>query len=405
MYCYDCIDEWLDSGTSQSCPNCKLELRLDQLVKVRWFDDIEKLQRNLRMFGGAKESTSMPGDAHADSDADEPSRDERAELCVRHGKPLNFYCSSCKQCICEGCATDTSEGRHRDHTFKALHVTYEQHLGVLGAELDKVEHYRDKLAALVDKIDRNVELIGRVKRVKRKELEALVEAAMRSLDRQAEENVGKLHAHRHTLAGEMGEIERKLKVMRCDMANSTRSQLIQLKPQIIDACNAIRMHPIRDFKQIRVPASLKIEIPAIFETGIFVVQNFSTFDDNKVVYSSEFSDCLGRTWRIMAWCVISEDHFGIYLELVNGPPCGMECTFQLIHDDPTKTISKTIRQYFDRTPQKGWGLRDFVTLNTIVDEGYLRDNDSLELLYHIRPCSAGETQHPMDADESLESEH
>lgn len=63
------------------------------------------------------------------------------------------------------------------------------------------------------------------------------------------------------------------------------------------------------------------EIPHLFETGVFVVQNFSTFDDNKVVYSNEFSDCMGRTWRIMAWCVISEDHFGIYLELVHGRPC------------------------------------------------------------------------------------
>lgn len=47
LYCYDCIGEWLDSGSSQSCPNCKIFLQLDQLVKVRWFDDIQQLQRSL----------------------------------------------------------------------------------------------------------------------------------------------------------------------------------------------------------------------------------------------------------------------------------------------------------------------------------------------------------------------
>uniref|UniRef100_A0A182IZC9 Uncharacterized protein n=1 Tax=Anopheles atroparvus TaxID=41427 RepID=A0A182IZC9_ANOAO len=400
MYCYDCIDEWLLTGASQCCPNCKLDLHLDQLVKVRWFDDIEKLQRNLRSLAGsgaASLSTTAANQAKPVSDAEQ-------ELCLRHGKALSFYCSSCKQCVCETCATDADDSRHRDHTFKALHVTYEQHRAVLEGELEKVEHYRDKLAALVDNIDRNVELIGRVKAVKCSELESIVAAARRGLDRQEEQKVTRLHEHRHVIAGEMDAIEEKLQAMRCDMDNSARSQLIQMKSTIVDTCNAIRAQPIQDFKHIRVSASLNMEFPAIFETGIFVVQNFSTFDDNKVVYSSEFSDCLGRIWRIMAFCGISEDHFGLYLELVHGLPCWMECTFQLIHDDPRKTISKTIREYFDRTPKKGWGLRDFVSLSTIVEEQYLRDNDSLELLYHIRPCNADDTEHALDGDDSMVSE-
>ncbi|XP_053670625.1 E3 ubiquitin-protein ligase TRIM37-like [Anopheles nili] len=387
LYCYDCIGEWLDSGSSQSCPNCKITLQLDQLVKVRWFDDIQKLQHNLR-------SPELPPRADDSLESSEEDRDGGIgvdEQCPRHGKTLNFYCSTCKQCICEVCATDNTEGRHRDHTFKALQVTYEQHVELLEAELEKVEHYRDKVATLVSKIERNAELIGRVKVVKHAELEAIMVSALKSLDRQEQDMLSKVRTHRYSLVHDLEQIDAKLQEMRCDMAVCTKPQLIEMKSKIFSACNAIRMSPIKDFKQIRVPASLKIEIPNLFETGIFVVQNFSTFDDNKVVYSNEFSDCLGRTWRIMAWCVISEDHFGIYLELVNGKPCWMECTFQLIHVDPEKTISKTIRQYFDRTPQKGWGLRDFVTLRTILSENYLRDDDSLELLYNIRPCASADS--------------
>ncbi|KFB44286.1 AGAP001544-PB-like protein [Anopheles sinensis] len=391
MYCYGCIDEWLETGASQCCPNCKLGLRMDQLVKVRWFDDIEKLQRNLDTGGDRVGSTSrQPEDPETEPD-----------LCPRHGNPLSFFCSSCNECVCEACATDVDDGRHRDHTFKTLHVTYEQHLAEMNGELEKVEHYRDKLEALVDKIDRNIELIGRVKEVKMNELEELMEAAMHSLAQQEKDKVTKLKAHRDFIVGEMYFIDNKVSLLRWDMATRSRSQVIQMKPKMVESCNTIRSVPIRDFKHIRVPASLKIELPVIYETGIFVVQNFSTFDDNKVVYSSEFSDCLGRSWRIMAWCVISEDHFGIYLELMKGLPCWMECTFQLIHDDPAKTISKTIREYFDRTPQKGWGLRDFVTLSTIVDDHYLRDNDSLELLYHIRPCHADDMSHASEGDLSL----
>ncbi|XP_053658914.1 E3 ubiquitin-protein ligase TRIM37-like [Anopheles marshallii] len=395
LYCYDCIGEWLDSGISKSCPNCKIVLQLDQLVKVRWFDDIQKLQQKLRTLSASdtEDALLMKQAINTESGTDN-------ELCAMHGKIVNFYCSTCKQCICEVCATNVTEGRHRDHTFKALHVTYEQHVDVLNNELEKVVHYRDKLELLISKIDRNVALIGRVKHVKQKELETIMVSAVKSLDRQEDEKLAKLRAHQDSLLNEMEDIDLKLQTMRCEMTLCSKPELIQMKSNILSVCNAIRMNPIKDFKLLRVPANLKIEIPHLFETGIFVVHNFSTFDDNKV-YSNEFSDCLGRTWRIMAWCVISEDHFGIYLELVQGSPCWMECTFQLIHLDPELTISKTIRQYFDRTPQKGWGLRDFVTLTTILEKNYVRDNDSLELLYNIRPCSPTDAQLVLDADESL----
>uniref|UniRef100_A0A182JVH3 RING-type domain-containing protein n=1 Tax=Anopheles christyi TaxID=43041 RepID=A0A182JVH3_9DIPT len=388
LYCYDCIGEWLDAGSSQSCPNCKITLQLDQLVKVRWFDDIQKLQQNLRTLTCGTEGEDRDGSG------------KENELCPKHRKLVNFYCSTCKECVCEVCATDVeASGLHRDHTFKALHVTYEQHLELLYGELEKVEFHREKLSLLLDKIERNVELIRRVKSAKHKELEAIMVSALNSLDRQEEEKLAKLRVHQFTLMSEMEEVNTKLQEMRYEMALYSKPQLIKMKPKILNACNAIRAHPNRDFKQLRVPASLKIEIPPLFETGIFVVQNFSIIENNKVVYSNEFSDCMGRTWRIMAWCVISEDLFGIYLELVHGRPCWMECTFQLIHPDQEKTISKTIRQHFDRTPQKGWGLRDFVTLKTILEENYLQVNDSLELLYNIRPCSPTETELALDADE------
>lgn len=66
----------------------------------------------------------------------------------------------------------------------------------------------------------------------------------------------------------------------------------------------------------------------------------------------------------------------------------MECRFQLIHPEPKKIIHKKIKQFFDGGTQKDWGFRDFVTLGTILDDNYLKEDDSLELLYHIRPCPA-----------------
>lgn len=386
LYCFDCISEWLlmhcpDSEQHMKCPNCKLDLPLDKLVKVRWFEEVEKLQQ--RNANGALEQSS----------AAKPSTSgtaQKKDLCAKHQRGINFYCCTCKLCVCDECAVGNQrENHHLDHTFKSLDVIYDSNVQIAEEEFEKVRHYLKKVASLAEKVDRNVELVKRVKEEKLREIRTIAESAIEGLERQVGEKLQKLQGHKFALLAEMQDIEKSLRHMETEVAGSSRSAFLAKKSKIFKECNKIRMNPIKDFKQIRVPVSLKIEVPTIYETGIFVIENFSSFDDNKVAYSNEFSDNFGHVWRIMVWCVISEDQLGIYLELVDGNPCWMECRFQLIHADSKRIIHKKIKQFFDGGSQKDWGFRDFVTLRTILDDNYLKEDDSLELLYHIRPCGAG----------------
>lgn len=386
LYCYDCISEWLlaESERHQSCPNCKLDLQLDKLVKVRWFEEVEKLQRRNNCLLELPSSSAMP--SSSSSVGNNGITAKRKDICPKHMRSINFYCCTCKLCVCEECAV--ADSRHLDHTFKSLDVIYDSNLQIAEEEFEKVRHYLKKMATLTEKVDRNVELVKRVKEEKLREIRAIAESAIEGLECQVNEKLQKLQGHKYTLLAEIQDIEQSLRHMEAEVAASSRSQFLAKKSKLFKECNKIRMNPIKDFKQIRVPVSLKIEIPTIYETGIFVIENFSSFDDNKVAYSNEFADNFGHVWRIMVWCVISDDQLGIYLEMVEGMPCWMECRFQLIHADSKKIIHKKIKQHFDRGSQKDWGFRDFVALKTILDENYLKEDDSLELLYHIRPCGS-----------------
>ncbi|XP_055610203.1 E3 ubiquitin-protein ligase TRIM37-like [Uranotaenia lowii] len=429
LYCYGCIAEWLsddrdrddddyvvvddDAGGSSSsagnrrrgrrhrnCPNCKVDLQLDSLVKVRWFEEVEKLQQHRNQKGSSsgggggdpKVATSRlaidgPGQNNGGGSS---AMISRKDFCPKHLKVINFYCCTCKLCVCEQCAV--SDRYHLNHTFKSLDVIYESNLEIAEEEFEKVRHYSQKIAALIAKVDRNMELVRKVKDEKLREIRDIAEAAIKGLERQVGEKMLKLQEHKFALSTEMQEVESALQRMESEVTGSSKSQFIAKKSRLFKECTQIRMNPIKDFKQIRVPVSLKIEIPIIYETGIFVIENFSSFDDNKMAYSNEFADNFGHLWRIMVWCVISDDQLGIYLELVDGFPCWMECRFQLIHPDSKRGIHKKIEQYFDRSSQKDWGFRDFVALKTILDDNYLKEDDSLELLYHIRPCGSGD--HP-----------
>ncbi|XP_055545915.1 E3 ubiquitin-protein ligase TRIM37-like [Wyeomyia smithii] len=393
LYCFGCISEWLLSESEQhmNCPNCKLDLQLDKLVKVRWFEEVEHLQRNClepkpttSSNRGNKADTSAADAASTHQDGNNGGVTKK-DICAKHVKNMNFYCCTCKVCVCDECAV--VDEHHLDHTFKSLDVIYDGSVQIAEEEFEKVRHYMKKIGALVEKVDRNVELVKKVKEEKLKEIRAIAESAIEGLDRQVREKVQKLQGHKYSLLAEMQDVEKSLRSMELELMACSKSQFIAKKSKLFKECNKIRMNPIKDFKQIRVPVSLKIEVPTINETGIFVIENFSSFDDNKVAYSNEFADNFGHIWRIMVWCVISEDQLGIYIELVEGQPCRMECRFQLLHTDAKKVIHKQIKQYFDCGAQKDWGFRDFIALKTILDESYLKEDDSLELLYHIRPCN------------------
>ncbi|XP_049537440.1 E3 ubiquitin-protein ligase TRIM37-like [Anopheles darlingi] len=378
MYCRGCILEWFMLG-DQSCPNCKFALTVEQLVKLRWIEEIEKLEQDLRTNYSEKET--LKGYLSEDSYVE--------ECCKEHHLPLKFFCVDCHESICETCVTIAGEGAHGAHTFKAVTVVYDQVLKEIATELGKVENYREQLETVSERIAQNMSLFDVLLSEKRRELEEVVQRATNNLIHQHAIQIQKLKEQQKKVTEAIEILDMKLDGVEHDLDQRMKPQMIRMHPSIMQYCREMMEPPLPDFNRIRLPVSLKICMPVIRETGVFVVERFSTFQNNKVVYSKDFSDTQGRIWHVLVWCMVTKDQFGIYLELVSGTPCWTECTFKLLHRNPEKTISRTIRKCFN--PLEGWGLRNFTKIKSLKENGYMHD-DELEILYSIRPCAPVPTE-------------
>lgn len=390
LYCYDCISGWLQSESEQHlyCPNCKNELQLDKLVKVRWFEEAEKLRCN---FLEPTASTSSTNKATKSSNEETNDVDGgttvsngdavKKDVCSKHLKTLKLYCCNCKLCICDECAVTNDD--HPDHTYKNLDVIYESDMQILEEELKKVKDYIDRIVPLVDEVDFYVELVNKTKDEKIKEVQSFAKNAIEGLERQANEMQQKLKSNTSALTTEMQSIEQKLELMKTEVTASSRPQLIAEKSRIAKECNKILKKPIKNLGEIRVPFSLKVDIPTIFDTGILVIENYSSLQNVYKLCSNDFTDSFDHTWRIVMYIYKSECQLGIFLELVKGHPCRMEGDIHLLHPEPKYIIKWQFNYTFNLPASKTVG-RKFASLETI-SERYLKDDDSLEVLYHIRP--------------------
>ncbi|XP_058061318.1 E3 ubiquitin-protein ligase TRIM37-like [Anopheles bellator] len=391
LYCAHCITEWLELG-DESCPHCKVVLKAEQLVKVRWFDD---LVRELQEMSAGPDS---PAPEHPVSTGvavgceSAAGSNNRSVPCPRHGKLLNFYCATCSQCICEQCATDVDEPLHRDHTFKALDVTFEQTLSLMSGEINKVHHHRERMVVRAERIDQSVQLFRRLKIETRRALDAIAEAALESLDQQHNEKVLGLIKQRFQITDEIAQIDHELDDMWYDLVHGNKPHVIHQKSQILSICDGILRKPVPSSDEAQVPGSvaLTIDLPGSFETGMFTIGRFSALHREK--YRHEFIDSRGSMWLITVWCSTVADHIGCHVQLIEGTPTRVECTVKLLHCEHQKTISKTFHKSFDgrngRPPSEkvfGWVL---APRSTILDGNYLR-NDTLELLYSMRAGGPG----------------
>ncbi len=103
------FQKWLIEQRQQ-CPHCRTPLRVNQLVNVRFADEVT-----------------------AAIDTLEAKTWKSKEVCVDHDNtPKTYYCNTCKMAICSDCAMFTAE--HKSHEFEKLQVVYQRHVDAIKQE-------------------------------------------------------------------------------------------------------------------------------------------------------------------------------------------------------------------------------------------------------------------------------
>ncbi|XP_055629677.1 uncharacterized protein LOC129770709 isoform X2 [Toxorhynchites rutilus septentrionalis] len=267
-------------------------------------------------------------------------------------------------------------GRHLDHTFKSLDVIYKSKKQIMEKEIEKLTHSMEEIALIVKKTDRSMELVKKLREGKPNQIRALAELAIKEFDNQVEGKLHLIQEHKSSLL----DIEKTCKQIKNKVTRSTRSQLISEQETILKEIDKIQRNPNIKFKHTQV--EFNISTPVLFGvSGVFFIEEVSSFlNTKKTVYSAKITSD-NQVWIIYCTNTHVEGYLSLYLKSENGSPYCL----QLMHPNAEKNVNTKSKQRFHNN--SCWGYNKLILLKTIFDDNYQNDNDSLELLFNIRPST------------------
>ncbi|KAL1377611.1 hypothetical protein pipiens_016145 [Culex pipiens pipiens] len=371
LCCFQCISRWLNERPN-SCPYCRATLHVSDLVNCRWYEEVASHIENLQQIcQNIKVSSSG-----------------RRDQCATHKEKLSVFCKPCKQCICASCAL----WKHSGHTFKQLDLVYETHLAQVKEEQQQLKSRLLELISLVQNVEQNVETVRNAKDERVSEIRTAVNLMVGRLDSQLKGKLLTLMRQKNSLNQETEQLEQLLHEIEHQLSTCSKSQLIMKSADLLNMINQVRTKPIASYvTTTTVPADFVSEIVPAYETGVFIMQNFTKLQKKaEPVYSSPLY-VNGLCWRLKVYPggngAVRKEYLSVFLELTVGYPetSKYEYRVQMIHQNPAKIIQREFVSDFE--VGECWGYNRFFRLDLLADEGYLNSHDSLELRYQVRPST------------------
>ncbi|KAL7041942.1 hypothetical protein ACKWTF_000966 [Chironomus riparius] len=372
LCCYVCISRWLVEQRKQ-CPHCRAPLHVHELVNCRWFEEVANQVESLQIMANKTSHLTNLNDK---------------DLCPTHNEEkLSVYCWTCKTCICHKCAL--FGGTHTNHTFKQLELVYETHLSQVKEEVSQLRSRLVELVGFVSDVEQNVEVVRSAKDEKVREIRNAVELMVSRLDAQLKVKLISLMRQKNALTLETEQLEHLLQEIEHQLNSCSRSQLISKSPDLLKMINQVRSKPMSSFSCTPIPADFVSEIVPNYDTGTFLIKNFTKLQQKgDAIYSTPLH-VNGLCWRLKVYPngngSVRKEYLSVFLELSSGFPeiSKYEYRVQMIHQNSTKIIQREFVSDFE--VGECWGYNRFFRLDLLAEEGYLNTSkDTLELRFKVR---------------------
>lgn len=310
------------------------------------------------------------------------------DLCPTHSdEKLSVFCWTCKVCICHKCAL--WGGTHSNHTFKQLELVYETHLSQVKEEVSQLRARLVELIGFVSDVEQNVEVVRTAKDEKVREIKNAVELMVSRLDAQLKVKLISLMRQKNALTLEAEQLEHLLQEIEAQLNNCSRSQLIGKSPDLLKMINQVRSKPMSSYSSVPVPADFVSEIVPTYDTGVFLMKNFTKLQQKGDAIYSQPLYLNGLCWRLKVYPngngSVRKEYLSVFLELSSGFPeiSKYEYRVQMIHQNSNKIIQREFVSDFE--VGECWGYNRFFRLDLLADEGYLNTTkDTLELRFQVR---------------------
>ncbi|EAT35401.1 AAEL012435-PA [Aedes aegypti] len=307
LCCYLCISRWLTEQRRQ-CPHCRATLHVSDLVNCRWFEDVAVHIENLQQICQNIKSSNLN---HRDQDQ-----------CPTHKEKLSVFCWTCMKCICHQCAL--WGGTHSGHTFKQLELVYETHLAQVKEEQQQLKSRLLELISLVQDVEQNVNTVRSAKDERVSEMRTAVNLMAGRLESQLKGKFGTLMDRKTSLTQETEQLEHLLQEIEHQLNTCSKSQLIMKSAELLKMINQVRTKPMTSYVTAPVAADFISEIVPAYDTGVFIMQNFTKLQKKaEPVYSNPLY-VNGLCWRLKVYPggngAMRKEYLCVYLELTVGYP-------------------------------------------------------------------------------------
>lgn len=150
-----------------------------------------------------------------------------------------------------------------------------------------------------------------------------------------------------------------------------RSQLISKSPDLLKMINQVRSKPMSSYSSTPVPADFVSEIVPTYETGVFLMKNFTKLQQKGDAIYSPPLHINGLCWRLKIYPngngSVRKEYLSVFLELSSGFPeiSKYEYRVQMIHQNSTKIIQREFVSDFEVGGEFAHLLDRFQVINNV----------------------------------------
>ena len=194
LFCHYCISQWLSNPLNSTCPNCRETISLNQLVTIRWFDDVKALRK----------MSSYPLSQDNKTDV---STQEGEDVCRAHSKYYELFCIDCGICLCTSCMDHSI---HESHVFQKLTTVCRSKTTSLLDGMCKVREYLAKLTTLESSIQDNLDEMRQQRDDVVKRLQDMIDPEIARIDRIHSVKYSNILTDKNEVARMKNEIEQSI---------------------------------------------------------------------------------------------------------------------------------------------------------------------------------------------------
>ena len=310
-------------------------------------------------------------------------------ICPLHNKKFEFFCSTCKRKLCPDCLFEEYTNKSKEHLNHKIDKL-----------LNKVDEARKELENALKKVDEQTKLLDKEtekQKLVNQENEMKIEMfnVFRSIQKELEEKYQQVEQQSVTnanmLSSDIVEIS-KLISEASAILNTNDTCLLPTAEKLYQTISQYLQKDILD----RTPSarfSLSTRILPPFIKHKDCITEYSKKreqfkDSDGYIYLDNFN-MFGAVWRIKFYPNGNKrgknSHVSVFLEVLKGFEGHYSFDYQVKIKHPQK------KDFYERhfvsqfTDLDSWGWNRYHPIQSLLDNGFLGDDDTLHIVVKIRP--------------------